>query len=262
MDPENGARPTMTPAAPIIEGAEPESIDGGPNGALVLHGFTGNPNSMRGIAHALGAAGFTVELPLLPGHGTTVEDMNDTSWPDWSGAAEAALERLQSRVDGKVVVVGLSMGGSLTAWLGARHSDLAGLVFINAAITMPAEMLEGVQAMIDSGEEYLDGIGSDIADPDSHESAYAKTPLKPLLSMLEAEQSTMPDLGKIACPSLIITSKQDHVVPPDNSDTLASAVSGPVERIWLERSYHVATLDYDKDDIEKAVVAFAERVSA
>ena len=61
--------------APIIPGAEPWSADGGPNGALVLHGFTGNPNSMRGIAEALAAAGFAVELPLLPGHGTSVQDM-------------------------------------------------------------------------------------------------------------------------------------------------------------------------------------------
>jgi carboxylesterase len=59
--------------ATIMPGAEPESIDGGPHGALVLHGFTGNPQSMRGLAHALGAAGFSVEMPLLPGHGTTVE---------------------------------------------------------------------------------------------------------------------------------------------------------------------------------------------
>ena len=246
--------------APIMAGAEPESIDGGPNGALVLHGFTGNCNSMRGIAHALAAAGFTVELPLLPGHGTTVEDMNTTTWTDWSAAAEEALEKLQARVDGKVVVVGLSMGGSLTAWLGTRHPELAGLAFINPAITMPPEMRDGVQALLDSGEEYMDGIGSDIADPDSTETAYEKTPLKPLLSLLEAEQTTHPKLGDINCPSLIITSRQDHVVPPQNSDDLARAVSGPVERIWLERSYHVATLDYDKADVESAVVGFARRV--
>jgi carboxylesterase len=249
-------------SAPIMPGAEPESIDGGPNGALVLHGFTGNCNSMRGIAHALAAAGFTVELPLLPGHGTSVEDMITTTWSDWSAAAEEALEKLQARVDGKVVVVGLSMGGSLTAWLGTRHPELVGLAFINPAVTMPPDMREGVQAMLDSGEEYIVGIGSDIADPDCTESAYEKTPLKPLLSLFEAEQETHPNLTKIACPSLIITSRQDHVVPPESSDDLAGAVDGPVERIWLERSFHVATLDYDKADVESAVVEFAIRVTS
>jgi carboxylesterase len=248
--------------AAIIPGAEPESIDGGPHGALVLHGFTGNCNSMRGVAHALAAAGFAVELPLLPGHGTTVEEMNTTSWVDWSAAAEEALEKLEARVPGKVVVTGLSMGGSLTGWLGTRHPEVAGLAFINAAISVPEEMRTGVQALLDSGEEYMDGIGSDIADPGSTETAYAKTPLKPLLSMLEVEQAIVPDLANITCPSLIITSRQDHVVPPQNSDLLADKVAGPVERIWLDRSYHVATLDYDKDVIEAAIVEFARRVTS
>ena len=248
--------------APIIPGAEPESIDGGPHGALVLHGFTGNCNSMRGIAHALAAAGFAVELPLLPGHGTTVEDMNTTTWRDWSAAAEEALEKLEARVPGKVIVTGLSMGGSLTGWLGTRHPEVAGLAFINAAVRIPEDMRAGVQALLDSGEEYMDGIGSDIADPDSTESAYLQTPLKPLLSLLDAEDETLPNLGNITCPSLVITSKQDHVVPPENSDVLAGEVGGPVERIFLERSYHVATLDYEKDVVEKAIVEFAQRVTS
>jgi len=89
----------------IIPGAEPESIDGGPHGALVLHGFTGNCNSMRGVAHALAAAGYAVELPLLPGHGTSVEDMNTTSWSDWSAAAEEALEKLCTGIEPQLRVI-------------------------------------------------------------------------------------------------------------------------------------------------------------
>ena len=79
------------PAAPaVLPGAEPFSAAGGPMGALVLHGFTGCPQSMRGLAQAFAAAGFTVELPRLPGHGTSVEDMTQYSWADWSAAASSA----------------------------------------------------------------------------------------------------------------------------------------------------------------------------
>jgi len=248
--------------SPIIPGAEPESIDGGPNGALVLHGFTGNPNSMKGVAHALAAAGFAVELPLLPGHGTSVADMLDTGWSDWLGAAEDALGKLQARVPGKVVVVGLSMGGALTCWLGSDHPELAGIVPINAVVTEPEGMSEGVKAMLDTGMEVMDGIGSDIADPDVKELAYPETPLRPLLTLMDAAADFQSRLGKITCPVLIITSRQDHVVPPENSDVLAESVSGPVERMWLDRSYHVATQDFDKADIEAAVVSFAERVTS
>jgi len=63
-------------------------------------------------------------------------------------------------------------------------------------------------------------------------------------------------------PALIITSRQDHVVNPEDSDVLADNISGPVERIWLEKSFHVATLDYDKAEIEEAALAFAQRVTA
>src|SRR5580704_3141489 len=107
-------------SAPVIAGAEPYSASGDNRGALVLHGFTGNPQSMRGLAVALADAGFTVEMPLLPGHGTAVEDMLDTRWKDWSLAAERAYTDLAARTDA-VVVVGLSMGGSLSVWLAEHH---------------------------------------------------------------------------------------------------------------------------------------------
>ena len=248
--------------APIIPGAEPESIDGGPHGALVLHGFTGNPGSMKGVAHALAAAGFAVELPLLPGHGTAVEDMIPTGWNDWLGAAEEALGKLQAKVPGKVVVVGLSMGGALTCWLGSDHPELAGIVPINAVVTEPEGMVDLVRSMVDAGEELMDGIGSDIADPEVHELAYPQTPLRPLLTLVDAAAEFQARLPRITCPVLIITSRQDHVVDPSNSDVLADAVGGPVERLFLDRSYHVATQDYDKDELEAKVVEFARRVTS
>jgi carboxylesterase len=248
--------------APIIPGAEPESIGGGPNGVLVLHGFTGNPNSMRGIAHALGDAGFAVELPLLPGHGTAVEDMIPTGWTDWLGAAEEALLKLQARVPGKVLIVGLSMGGALTCWLASDHPELAGIVAINAVVSEPEGMSDFVQQLLADGQELMDGIGSDIADPDSSESSYAQTPLRPLLTLMEAAPEFQARIERIECPVLILNSTQDHVVPPENSDILAKAVKGPVERHSYDRSYHVITLDYDKDDVIARVVDFATRVTS
>ncbi len=245
----------------IMAGAEPWSFEGGPTGVLVLHGFTGNPSSMRGLAESLAEAGHSIEMPLLPGHGTTIEDMLQTNWVDWSSAAEAALQRLKDRTEHQVVA-GLSMGGSLTLWLGTRHPDLSGLITINAAAVAAAEVRELVQSLIDSGEESMAGISSDIADPDVVESAYELTPLKPLMSLLEAASEVGPDLAKITQPILVLTSPQDHVVPPSDSDFIAESVSGPVERVFLERSYHVATQDYDKQVIFERSAAFVEAVTS
>lgn len=245
----------------LIPGAEPWSHEGGPVGVLVLHGFTGNPGSMRALAERLAAAGHTVDLPLLPGHGTVVEDMLDTGWSDWLAHAEARYAALAARVE-QVVVVGLSMGGALTAWLGSEHPEIAGLVCINAVVSVPPGMREAVQEVLASGADRFAGIGSDIADPDVVESAYAETPLAPLLTMFDAADNLGDRMARITSPLLVVTSREDHVVPPENSDLLAASVSGPVERLWCERSYHVVTQDFDKELVFGATEDFVAKVTA
>lgn len=249
----------------ILPGAEPWSTDGsgqGAPGALCIHGFTGNPSSMRPVAEAFAAAGFAVELPRLPGHGTTIEDMLTTSWEDWSAEAEAAYQRLAARA-GKIVVAGLSMGGTLTVWLAARHPEIAGIIPINAAVApQQPEVVEMLKGMVDEGERVMPGIGSDIAKPDVVESAYESTPLEPLLSLVGVLEDLGSKLGDITCPVLVMSSPQDHVVDPAASDLLAASVSGPVERVTLERSYHVATVDYDAELIQQRAVEFGRKVAA
>lgn len=246
----------------ILPGAEPWSAEGrNGHGALVLHGFTGNPSSLRALAEELNEAGFAVELPLLPGHGTTVEDMIETGWADWSNAAEAAFTALAERVD-KVVIVGLSMGGTLASWVASRHPEAAGLAVINPQVEMPADsFLELLEGILDSGIETTPPIGSDIALPGMVENAYEANPVRPAISLFGGVRELNERLSEIRCPTLIITSRQDHVVPPSSSDVLAAGVSGPVERVWLEKSFHVATLDYEAEEVEARIVAFAHEVT-
>jgi carboxylesterase len=247
---------------PVLPGAEPFSADGGAHGALVLHGFTGSPHSMRPLAEALAAAGFTVDLPLLPGHGTSVADMLTTSWDDWSSAAETAYDRLAARCD-RLIAVGLSMGGTLACWLATRHPELAGLVCVNPAVEPAADsFIELLDGMLASGGETMPAIGSDVAKPGVSELAYDATPIAPLKSLMHAVADVAPKLADIAAPLLLFTSPQDHVVPPTASDLLAARVSGSVERVTCERSYHVATLDYDGPEIAARTVEFARKVTA
>ena len=246
--------------APILPGAEPYSAIGDARGALVLHGFTGNPQSMRGLALALADAGLTVELPLLPGHGTDIADMVGTRWEDWSAAAEAAYDELASRCD-SVVVVGLSMGGSLSVWLAERHPEIAALALVNPLIVPPdQDAVAFIESMVDAGDEVAPGIGSDIAQEGVAESAYPELPLRAALSLFRGAAQVEAGLASVTCPVLLFSSTQDHVVPPVSGDRLVEGVSGPVERIVLERSFHVATLDYDRDEIEVRTVEFATGV--
>jgi carboxylesterase len=247
-------------AASILPGAEPYSATGDTRGALVLHGFTGNPQSMRGLALALTDAGFTVELPLLPGHGTQIEDMLDTTWEDWSAAAEKAYTDLAARSHG-VVVVGLSMGGMLSVWLAQHHPEIAAIAVVNPLLSPPdSDTLEFIQAMVDGGDEVAPGIGSDIAMEGAVESAYPGLPLRATLSLFAAAAEVEKALDQVTCPVLLFTSPQDHVVDTVSSQKLVERAKGPVEQVMLERSFHVATLDWDKDEIEARTVAFATGV--
>jgi carboxylesterase len=246
----------------VIPGAEPLFHEGGRVGVLVLHGFTGNPVTMRPLADAFVAAGFTVAVPRLPGHGTTVEDMARTTFADWSAHVEDTYLHLAARCE-QVVVAALSMGSTLACWLAARHPEIAGLVLINSAVKpFDPDARSFVEAMIEAGDEFAPGVGSDIADPDAYEPAYETTPLRSLLSLMQAIEDLQDDLPRITSPALVINSAQDHVVEPAASELLAEKASGPVERLTLERSYHVATLDYDKDLIAERAVEFARKVTS
>ena len=245
----------------LLEGAEPFSAPGGPDGALVLHGFTGSPHSIRGLARALAGAGLAVEAPLLPGHGTTMDDMLGTGWDDWRGAAEESYRDLAGRCR-RMVVSGLSMGGSLSTSLAADHPEVAGMVVVNPYIDPPAQSFQDIlRTLLSEGETVIPGhLGSDIADGEAREVGYSGTPIAPLLSLCQGLDGLLPRLGAITCPVLVMTSVTDHVVPPVSSDVLAEHVSGPVERVYFENSFHVATLDHDREAIERLAVDFARKV--
>ncbi|MGA3352424.1 MAG: alpha/beta fold hydrolase [Acidimicrobiales bacterium] len=246
---------------PIIPGSEPFSAAGGPVGVVVLHGFTGSPQSMRPLARAFAAKGFAVELPLLPGHGTCVEDMIPTRWSDWSSAAEAAYDQLSGRCR-SVFAVGLSMGGSLAISLAEAHPEIAGIIVVNPLVDPPApsfrDMLSG---MLEEGAVSVPAIGSDIAMRGAPESAYNASPIEPMLSMFEGVDGVAAGLGELRCPVLLFSSRTDHVVPTESGDLLAVSAGGPLERVWLERSFHVATLDYDAPEIEERAVAFVNKMA-
>ena len=245
-----------------MEGAEPFSAPGGPLGALVLHGITGTPASVRRWAAALAGAGLAVEAPLLPGHGTTVDDLAAVGWPEWSSAVDDAYLDLAGRCD-KVLVAGLSMGGTLACWLATRHPEVAGLVCVNPMVEPPApSFLDLLDSFLAGGATMVPPIGADIAQPGGREPAYAQLPVAALRSLMGALVDLDAEWARITCPLLLFTSAVDHVVPPASSDRLAARVTGPVERVTLERSYHVATLDYDAGLIESRTTTFAASLAA
>jgi carboxylesterase len=245
----------------VLAGAEPFHHDGGSVGVLLCHGFTGTPQSLRPWAEHLARAGFSVSLPLLPGHGTTWQDMNRSRWPEWYATVDVALTQLQERCR-SVVVAGLSMGGALALRLAEqRGPDVAGLVLVNPAVRFTDPRLLALPALrflVPS----LPGIGSDIKKAGPVELAYDRTPLQALHSMVRHSELVRRDLPSVHQPLLLFRSLEDHVVPAVSSQTVLDSVSSSdVREVLCEDSYHVATLDHDAELIFTSSVEFANRVA-
>ena len=175
--------------------AEPFSFEGGKTGVLVVHGFTGCTQSMLPLGEKLAAAGFTVLGPRLPGHGTTVKDMGTRTWREWTGEAEKALQELLERCD-KVFVTGLSMGGTITCFLGERYADeVAGLMPINAAVSKLNPMMP-LTPVVKYVLKTIPGVGSDIKNPDAEESCYDKVPVAAAAELYQLMKVTKADIAK------------------------------------------------------------------
>jgi carboxylesterase len=182
--------------------------------------------------------------------------METTGYLDWLGEAEAALHALAKR-KAKVFVTGLSMGGTLTLNLAARFPRLVqGVAPIAAAVGVFAEAFSEV-LMINPAPKRVPGIGSDIKDPSAKELAYEEVPVRCMGEIVVLVNATSNLLHKITCPVLIVQGRDDHVVAPANATTIAMTVrSNDVRLLWLDESYHVSTLDNDKDLIVERVGRF------
>jgi carboxylesterase len=232
--------------------------EGNDIGVLVIHGFTGSPGSMRDLANFYVDRGFTVALPRLSGHGTTPQDLENRKYQEWINDVEQAYGWLKERTK-KIFVTGLSMGGTLTLYMGEQHKEIAGLITINAAVKMPNETSMVVLGTLGI-PRFVKGIGSDIKKG-IKEPAYELTPLrasKQLALLMRLVRHHIKDVDE---PILIFSSKEDHVVPPENQRWIYDNVSSKVKQlISLENSYHVATMDYDLELIEQKSLEFIEEL--
>jgi carboxylesterase len=106
------------------------------------------------------------------------------------------------------------------------------------------------------------GVGSDLADSPWTELAYDRVPLAAFASLLAFQELVRGELASVRVPLLVFVSEQDHVVPPASAEEVAAGVAGDVELVRLQRAFHVATLDVERERIFEGSAAFARRVTA
>jgi carboxylesterase len=234
---------------PVLPGAEPYHHDGNQVGVLLCHGFTGTPQSLRPWAEHLAAAGLTVSLPRLPGHGTTWQEMSRTRWEDWYAELDKCFADLRGRC-AEVFVAGLSLGGCMALRLAQVHGTaVRGVVVVNPSIANDVPLLR-LAPVLKLLIRSVPGVAGDIKMAGRTELGYDRTPVKAAATLPKLWARVRQDLGEVTQPLLVYHSPEDHVVKPTSVRILRERLTGGnLTVVELADSYHVATLDNDADRI-------------
>jgi carboxylesterase len=249
---------SISPGAASLE-SDPFSADGGPVGALVLHGFTGSPRTVQPWAAHLAGAGLTVRAPLLAGHGAGWRELARTGWTDWYASAERAFIELYARCE-RVFVAGISMGGCLAFRLAETQGErVSGLVVVNPSLAGDNPLIP-LTPVLKYVIRAMPSIGGDIKNPAAQEDSLKKTPVASVSTLPKMWKTTAAELPSVTQPVLVYRSTVDHVVGPASMKVLAAALPSAEVRL-LANSYHVATLDNDAPEIFDGTLAFIQKHS-
>jgi carboxylesterase len=242
------------------------SADGGPVGALLIHGLSGSAAETRPMGEYLAAQGLTVRCPLLAGHGTAPEDLIGIRWQVWADEVESALQDLRNYCKA-VHVGGLSSGALLALWLGAKYPDIAGLLAMAPAVKVQNRLLP-----LTLGLRYLlkyppPGLVEEeaLVDPEAIHRiwCYDRLPLWGAAEFYLLLRRVNAALPRIQQPILIFQGRFDNWLSPQAAQIVYDGVaSADKTLVWLEQSGHNVLADGERESVWAQSYDWIVRMSA
>ncbi len=241
---------------PHLEG-ESFFWDAGPTGVLLLHGLTATTAEVRLLARRLHEQGYTIAGPLLPGHGTTPEELNRTRWQDWVQAAEQAYRQLLARCK-HIFIAGESMGAVAALYLASEHPEAAGVMAYAPAIKLALRRTDVLKLYAVC--HFVLSVPKANLDSDASWQGYPVNPLKAARELLRFERETLRRLPLIRQPILIIQGRLDKSIDPRSGEIICQAIGSTVkECYWMENSAHCVILDRELDRVTDITLQFMVR---
>ncbi|MBQ0067843.1 MAG: alpha/beta fold hydrolase [Phascolarctobacterium sp.] len=242
-----------------LQGAEPFYLEG-TNGkaVLLIHGYTGTPSQMRMLGEYLNGEGYTVCAPLLPGHGTNVEDLRKTRVKDWYKCVVDVYDELHKTFF-DIAVIGLSMGGLLAIRL-AAEKKVWKLVSVATPIYLYDKRLKWLW-LLKNFMDYVKKKPHIYPVDDKYNVAYDELPVAPVSSMLKLiKKCRKKFLRRVHCPALVLQGGKDFTVMPKSAEFILEKIfSKDKQLLCLEDSGHVVLLDKQRNFVMSQIKEFLER---
>jgi carboxylesterase len=240
----------------------PWSLGGGPRGALLLHGFAGTPPELRRLGEYLSEHGWSCVAPALAGHAATPADLASTRWEDWVASAQESLDELAERCS-SVVVAGQSMGGTIALHLAATDLRIRAVATLAAPIWIRVRFRRWLHLASRVRRWHYPRSDTDLYLPDAVEElhSYGKRSMSAIAELFDLLDHASDELAMVRAPVFIAHGARDSVVDPRNAGDIAKRLVSSAEvntRIY-ERSGHALSVDVDRDEINRAVLAWFDR---
>jgi len=231
---------------------------------LLLHGWTATPYELRRLGVFLNEAGYTVYGPMLRGHGTKPEDLENVKYEDWIGDASDAYQKLR-RIHKKVFVGGTSMGGTIALCLAKKFNDIDGLILMATPYKIKMEKIVNFVVFVMSffkkykKKVYPPTFGS--RKTITRIISYQTYPIKNVMELDKLVRHSRKDLGKIKQPFLIMQSSSDHIVAKNSLRKIYKQIGSDVKKKkYIKRSYHTFISDIKNEHIFKDILSFLESI--
>ncbi len=257
----------------IIPTAEPFFFPGdrtstGSTACLLIHGFTGTPKEMRWMGEYLHQKGYTCLGIRLAGHATDPEDMIRSNWTDWTASVEDGYHLLRGLAD-RIFLVGLSMGGILSLLMSARL-EVKGVIAMSTPYKLPddprlrhIEWISKIAAYMPKSEGEPGAGWFDKQAFRDHVS-YPQNPVRSIGQLNKLLGEMRAALPNIRVPVLLMHSKDDNYVLPENMEMIFADLKNASDRtkLYITGSGHVVTRDAARGQVFAAASDFIRRVSS
>ena len=251
---------TLLPFDPEV--VRPWTLGSGRRGALLLHGFAGTPPELRRLGEHMAAHGWHCHAPAMAGHATTPEDMEPTTWQDWTASAREALDGLCAECD-EVVVAGQSMGGTMALHLAACDDRIRAVATLAAPVWLSDWRLRLLPVAKHLVRWSMSGDDVDLFWPDAvHELySYGRRPMRSIQQLNVFVGVVRRELALVRQPVLVLHGGRDRTIDPRNAADIERGLvcSAQVERHTYTRSGHGMSVDVDREEINARVLAWFDR---